>query len=209
MTIKGVVLLVFIFVLVPFVGGRESNMASRSSSTQYFPTGAFDIDRVNSGRATWYANTLVALDEPSLFASRDDKSLQVYRFLWLPSFQLPISVRLTVNPDGTGLIVARSVDTHTGVLGKIASDTGRLVVDKNVVVEKAQVDVFLRELQAFSFWTMPTEIRQSGMDGAQYILEGVRRGEYHVVDRWSPQASTYLGVCKHLIRLAGIGPKLD
>ena len=25
------------------------------------------------------------------------------------------------------------------------------------------------------------------LDGAQWILEGVRNGKYHVVDRWSPE----------------------
>ena len=26
-----------------------------------------------------------------------------------------------------------------------------------------------------------------GVDGAQWIIEGVRNGTYHVVDRWSPR----------------------
>jgi len=127
----------------------------------------------------------------------------------LPSFQLPISVRLTVNRDGSGSIVARSVDTHTGIIGKVPSDTGRHVVDKNIVVAKVDVDALLLELQAFSFWSMPTEERQLGLDGSQWILEGVRRGEYHVVDRWSPQEGAYSDVCKHLIQLAGVETKLQ
>jgi hypothetical protein len=207
MTTKAVFISVLIFVLVTTVGGQESTVASRSANTRYFPAGVFDIDRTTS-RETWYSNTLRALHEPSIFALRDDKSLQVYRFLWLPSFQLPISVRLTVNRGGSGSIVARSVDTHTGLVGKVPSDTGRLNLDKNVVVEKAEVDVVLRELEAFSFWSMPTEERQFGLDGSQWILEGVRQGEYQVVDRWSPEQGAYSAVCKHLIRLAGVETKL-
>lgn len=203
MRTKALLISVWIFVLVTTVAGQESTLASRSASARYFPAGSFDIDR-----GTWYSNTLRALHEPSIFALRDDKSLQVYRFLWLPAFHLPISVRLTVNGDGSGSIVARSVDTHTGLIGKIPSDTGKLILDKNVFVEKEKVEVVLRELQTLSFWSMPTEVRQSGMDGSQWILEGLRQGEYHVVDRWSPQQGTYSDVCKHLIRLMGVETKL-
>jgi hypothetical protein len=31
------------------------------------------------------------------------------------------------------------------------------------------------------------EIRDRGVDGAQWIIEGVRNKTYHVVDRWSPK----------------------
>lgn len=31
------------------------------------------------------------------------------------------------------------------------------------------------------------EIRDPGVDGAQWIIEGVRNKTYHVVDRWSPK----------------------
>jgi hypothetical protein len=26
-----------------------------------------------------------------------------------------------------------------------------------------------------------------GLDGAQWIIEGIKGGEYHVIDRWSPE----------------------
>jgi len=38
-------------------------------------------------------------------------------------------------------------------------------------------------------WKLPT--RQSegiGLDGAQWIIEAVKGGRYHVIDRWSPRA---------------------
>ncbi len=174
-------------------------------SAQYFPSGVFDTS-APSTKGNWYACTLGALNEPSLFALRNDKSIQVYRFLWLPSFHRPISVRLTVNADGTGSIVTRSVDSHAGLLTKPASDTGKVIRDETSVIDEDQVKEVLVRLQGFSFWSMPTEDEQAafGEDGAQWILEGLRRGEYHVVDRWSPKDDSYSALCKYLLHLAKV-----
>src|SRR5262249_54821281 len=81
----------------------------QSQDSRYFPSGAFGPSP-QSFSETWYSSTLRALEEPSLFALRNDPSRRVYRFLWLPSFHRPISVRLTINADGSGSIVTRSVD---------------------------------------------------------------------------------------------------
>lgn len=129
-------------------------------SAQYFPSGVFDIQRPST-RDKWYACTLSALNEPSLFALRNDKSAQVYRFLWIPSFHRPISVRLTINADGTGAVVTRSVDTHAGLLTKPASDTGKLIQDTTTAVDQKQVKEVLEQLQRLSFWSIPTEEEQS------------------------------------------------
>jgi hypothetical protein len=165
------------------------------------------------------------LDEPPLFALRNNRSLQVYRFLWLPSFHRPISVRLTINADGSGSIVARSVDRHTGLLTKVPSDTEKLILDTTSAVDKAQVQDVLGQLQRLAFWAMPTEedqappqtsetahqsptLRVVGLDGSQWILEGVRDGEYHVVDRWSPKENPYSQLCRYLLHLAKVEPAL-
>ncbi len=39
------------------------------------------------------------------------------------------------------------------------------------------------------FWQLPTEETAGviGMDGARWIVEGVKAGRYHLVDRWSPK----------------------
>ena len=42
------------------------------------------------------------------------------------------------------------------------------------------------------YWTMPTvEENSVGVDGAQWIVEGVRNGKYHLVDRWSPDTGAF------------------
>ena len=186
---------------------------------QYFPTGVFDTP--HSFRERWYSSTLSALREPSLFALRNDKSIQVYRFLWLPSFQRPISIRLTINADGTGSIVTRSVDSHAGLLARPTSDTGKLIRDTTIGVDHAQTKEVLAQLQHLAFWSMPTEeeqaappslgavsggrpFRQLIADGSQRIFEGLRDGEYHAVDRVSPDHNSYSRLCKYLFRLGKV-----
>ncbi|MEO8659909.1 MAG: hypothetical protein ABI693_15675 [Bryobacteraceae bacterium] len=36
------------------------------------------------------------------------------------------------------------------------------------------------------FWEMPSHGNLGGTDGAQWIVEDVSEGRYHIVDRWSP-----------------------
>ena len=141
------------------------------------------------------------------------------RFLWLPSFHRPISVRVTINADGTGAIVTRSVDSHAGLLTKPKSDTGKLIQDTTSVIDEMQVKEVLAQLQRLSFWSMPTEeeqvapqseaawrpvLRVVGVDGSRWILEGLHGGEYHVVDRWSPPDNAYSQLCKYLFRLGKV-----
>jgi hypothetical protein len=204
---------------------RPHDLPPAVLSSQYFPAGAFDTS-THSSSDRWYARTLNALEEPPLFALRNNRSLQVYRFLWLPSFDRPISVRLTINSDGSGSIVARSVDCHTGLLTKVPSDTAKLILDTSSDdtasdVDKAHVQDVLGQLQGLAFWEMATEegqaapqasvttphsttLRAIEVDGSRWIIEGIRDGEYHVVDRWSPKENPYSQFCKYLLRLGKV-----
>lgn len=203
---------------VTFSSQSQTIESSHKPNPQYFPSGVFDTS-TPSFNDRWYSGTLSALQEPSLFALRNDKSIQAYRFLWLPSFHRPISVRLTINADGTGAIVTRSVDSHAGLLTKPTSDTGKLIRDATSVIDEMQVKEALAQLQRLTFWSMPTDeeqavpqsdsagrpiVRVVGVDGARWVLEGLRGGEYHVVDRWSPHDNGYSQLCKYLFRLGKV-----
>lgn len=44
-----------------------------------------------------------------------------------------------------------------------------------------------------------------GNDGAEWILEGVNGGRYHVVDRWTPGAGAYREACLYLLKISDLG----
>jgi hypothetical protein len=50
----------------------------------------------------------------------------------------------------------------------------------------------LAALDSANFWNTPTlpdaDENAVELDGAQWIIEGIRNGKYHIVDRWSPEA---------------------
>ncbi len=155
---------------------------------QYFPTGILDKNaQGDQFRANWYSKHLKALREPSLWElSRQDPKAEVYRFLWLRSFHHPIAVRLVVRQNGSGWINSRET------FGKGGFQPGG--IDRYGVswLRKGLTQSFLAAIESGNFWDLPTLADPSEnaakLDGAQWIIEGVRNGNYHVVDRWSPEA---------------------
>jgi hypothetical protein len=142
---------------------------------QYFPS------EFNS---RWYSDHLRALREPSLWeTSKQDAMAEEYRFLYLRSFHHPISVRLVVNPDKTATLTSKETSGQSG-------KPGRLSRNRKNHLTKLQTEAFLAALNRGSFWALPTSLVESNdvvqLDGAQWILEGVAQGRYHIVDRWSP-----------------------
>jgi hypothetical protein len=62
----------------------------------------------------------------------------------------------------------------------------------------------MANLSRIDFWRMETNSGGAGLDGAQWIMEGVHDGRYHVVDRWSPESGAYREACLLFVELAGI-----
>jgi hypothetical protein len=170
------------------------------------PPQIFFPDSANQNQFTveWYSQHLIALEEPSLFEASKDKTLHCYRFLWLRTFDHPIALRLIVDPEGTGLIYVKVADGAGGY------EPGKLITNESVPVTKQNVDKFLLRLNKMQFWNLATRESTKGTDGritistdgAQWILEAVRDGQYHIVDRHSPEKGSYREAALFLIDLA-------
>jgi hypothetical protein len=184
--------------------------------SQYFPPGALNLTPEDSSREVWYGCALTALAEPSLFESKNDKTLQIYRFLWLRTFHHPVSVRLRVDSNGTGIIVTKLSDGAGGY------EPGKLIKNTSIDASQLQVQEFQEQLQKLDFWSMSTELPRASshklasgnsvvtpppVDGSQWILEGLRDGTYHVVDRWSPGNGGYAKLCQYLLQLGMVEEK--
>jgi hypothetical protein len=154
----------------------------------------------NDFTVDWYSKHLKAMKEPSLWKlSEKGRSTTVYRLLWLPTFDHPVSVRLVRRSEGA-VLYAVLLDGRGGY------EPGKIKVNKCKTINGKQWNEFQRLLDKVKLWEMPTELhRLDGCDGDQVILEAVSAGKYHVVDRWSPdREDEYAKLCRYLLTLSGL-----
>ena len=149
---------------------------------QFFPKSSLD-PRGDDFKANWYSAQLRALKEPSLLHLADGPLSHSYRFLWLRTFNHPIAIRIDIKPDGTGTLTIKVASGAGGYA------PGTLIENTSHALSGTQVKTFLALVDRVNFWAAPNPVDdQTGTDGSQWIIEGVRDGKYHVVDRWMPKS---------------------
>ncbi|HRH41771.1 MAG TPA: hypothetical protein PKY82_09020 [Pyrinomonadaceae bacterium] len=163
----------------------------------YFPKGtwkSFDIADLSMNE--WYGKFLKSMDETSLLDVSDNT--EVYRFLWLRSFHHPIFVRIERNGNSIQLF-SKELDGGGGY------EPGKVLRQEHKILDEQQWCGFLNLLGKSNYWQMPVENNEVlGNDGSQWILEGVKDGRYHVVDRWTPKNGEYREACIYLLKLSGV-----
>jgi len=144
---------------------------------QYFPPSVLPS-------ASQYSKYLKAMREPSLWElAQRDSNAEVYRFLWLRSFHHPIAIRVVVRSNGSGWMNARMTS------GRGGAEPGGIRRYSTSWLRKGLTLEWLAMLESTHFWHQPSLLdTNSPPDGAHWIFEGVRNGQYHVIDRWSPAA---------------------
>jgi hypothetical protein len=164
---------------------------------QYFPKGSFGkTEKLSKFSEDWYSKDLRAFDEPSLLEASKDKSRESYRFLFLRSFRHSICIRLDVNTDGSGLLTTKML---SGATGEVKT---RIILNEQEKFTKKQVDWFVSRKQISEFWNQPSFDEQRGLDGEEWIAEGVKAGNYHVAARWSPTEGTAYAIGTLMLRTA-------
>lgn len=170
-----------------------------AEGVKYFPDLAFDAQNdIHKSIAGWYSKHLQAMKEPSLLNASSYDQAHMYRFLWLRTFHKPIALRLQVKPEGHGILTVKVCDGAAGY------ESGNLVIEDMTKLEADDVSSFLSSVEDAKFWNMPSYESEASIvcDGAQWVLEGVRNGRYHVVDRQSPREGTYRDACLMLLRFS-------
>ncbi|MEO0477015.1 MAG: hypothetical protein AAF085_13740 [Planctomycetota bacterium] len=170
------------------------------STTDYFPDLIFsDTPDHHEFVVDWYSKHLRAMDEPSLYDRSQDSEAHQYRFLWLPTWGRPVAVRLELSSDGTGLVKSTILDGSGGY------EPGNIKSETTATINAEKVKSLLEDIESIKYWSMPTRDDRIGTDGEQYILEAIKGGRHHIVDRWSPEdGDSFAEVCQQLIKLAGI-----
>jgi hypothetical protein len=155
-----------------------------------------------------YTNILIALHEPKLYNQPTNK--QIFRFTWVRSFDNPISIRIENDNDKYVLYWKTSNGINS-------NKPGEIVIDKSKELRKVDWQQFNDLLNKIDFWNLNTleferklyddyweYILNQGTDGAQWILEGVEKNKFHVVERWSPENTEYEKCCLYLLSLTDL-----
>jgi len=139
--------------------------------------------------------------QSSFIEKSKNEDFHAYRFLWLRSFHLPASFSLEINNYGSARLTVK------GLLGIGGLYTKELANGKSYKISKDAVKKFLEYLEKSDFWNMTPNEPPRGLDGANWIIEGLKNGKYHIVDRWCPEEGPYREAALYLIELSQL--KID
>ncbi len=181
------------------IGSQKSPLQvspqSNVPAPDYFPPGRND--------AGIFPYVLYNLKEPSLFQAAKNPTAVSFRMsvvgyvtAWM------MSIRLDVNPDGSGQITSATSTWHAAVKSE----------SKNV--SPLEVKEFLQLVDKVGFWSM-TKIEEISelngrkvyiRDGGAWIVEGVRNGSFHYVYGPNPKSGPIMEIVHYLARdLARLG----
>jgi hypothetical protein len=150
-----------------------------SSDAFYYPERALDAQRSDMDESFrhWFTAHLAAMNEPSLSCG-PTKDREVYRVLFLPTFDHPIAIRITDSASG---IVLES----TKLSGMSGYDPGMPLERKRIQLNKRDWNELKSAITTSTFWSATTSAEALiGIDGDQWIIEGRKGREYHAVGRF-------------------------
>jgi hypothetical protein len=166
--------------MLPKLAAFFALVAASSFAQTFFPPGALP-----EASAQRYTQFLRALHEPSLFelASRDPNA-ESYRLLWLRDDDRPASVRFAAKPSGTGWFYRRMTG-GTGATGPSGSRNNGMSWSW-----KSRTASFQKTVADADFWNLASGASNpTGVCRSHWVLEGVRHGEYRVIDHCSPDGN--------------------
>lgn len=166
---------------------------------KYFPPGTF-TSRAADFQVAWYSSDLYQLGEKPLWPPSSENG-RTFRFTHIGAFTGPKAVTLTVLPDGSGTVKMTMVH-QSPEQAKSEQLAAAVPADR--------VSDFLKHLDRAHFWEMPAESQHRGFDGAEWIMEGVQDGRYHIAVRWCPNLyehsqddAAFAEAARFLFQLAG------
>ncbi len=167
-------------------------------SRLYFP----NATRIDSNKCigldslanNWYSKHLTAMNEPILYKGELNK--EIFRFTWLRTFDNPIMIRIEKKNDSINLI-------YKVTNGAGGYEPGEIIINKKKQLTLNDWNKFIHLVDSCDFWTtMPCEKLIEGLDGSQWIMEGVTNKYYQVIDKWTPMEGAYYDCCNYLIELS-------
>jgi hypothetical protein len=193
-----------ILVYLSFTAVSQSKDAkTRDTLFLYFPLknaledSTEQANSLDTFRNVWYSKNLAAMKEPILTNCEED--IDIYRFTWLRTFHNPISIR--VQKANNAFILNVKV-----LRGAKDSNSRRIITSKAFAITPQDWNQIQTKLKQINFWKLPgDDIDFRGFDGAEWILEGSTKDDYHFTTRWSPgKAGDFAKCCLYFLKLSRI-----
>lgn len=138
-----------------------------------------------------YSKFLEVMKEPEFCKQPIPEHTQSYRFMWLPTFEHPVFMRVNVQQDGTALLQVKILSGEGGYdWGHVQTNTTRrLSADEEATLFTTLADI--------GFWNLPARVEfkdpfHTILDGTEWAIEGVRDGDCHAVARYSSPLTTLI-----------------
>lgn len=173
----------------------SAGLAVLAGEPRHFPAGTLDPSSAQSDsfRNAWYSEHLRAMGEPVLDRTRKSS---VYRFTWLRTFHHPVAIRVA-SDAGRFKLVATELDGAGGYV------PGKVLRRQEIELSPTQFNEVEALVRKSGFWELPAHEDTFGLDGSEWIIEGVSGDEYHVVARWTPSSGPTREIGERLLSLAG------
>ncbi len=158
-------------------------------------------EEVAAGAWPRYEEMLQTAREVDWLPRADDHRFEGFRLIWWRSFHERIVIKIEQSPLASPVVAVATLDRlATGGTNELKTTRQRL----SDPLELSQLRALAEEV---GFWAAPAVVARPGwvcVDGARWVVEGVRDGRYHHVDRHCPEddsVAKLLGL--HLIELSG------
>lgn len=151
---------------------------------------------LTANQIEWYARHLSAMKE-SMFCEKPLSKVEEYRFLALPTFGNPILVKVQ-------LTRGRATATVKILSGEGGYEPGSLKEVRSHALDDPITKHLLWLLEDADFWRMPTRIEFPNLivvDGTQWVAEGTKSGNCHIVDRTAPDTGAFNLIAMAFARL--------
>jgi hypothetical protein len=196
-----------LLVIVSIPAGAAANQARyfpKSFHTATERCGWMPWDRpqpiVSDFEDEWYSKHLQASAEPSLYERTLGPTLSNFsaiRFTWLRSFHPTIVIRIEQLNSSAPIMTAKQLSGAGGYdAGKISLKVERRLMPK-------ETNEFKRIYREASVFAQRPVICTLGLDGAEWIVEGVQGKNYRYVSRWSPEDGPVRQLGLAMLKLTG------
>ena len=156
--------------------GKPAQVCDYKGYPECFPT-------IGEVEKDWYPRHWQAADEPSLYELSNAPAATgttTLRFTWLPTFHHPVIVRIERSGKKAQLIAKQLSGQGGDEPGIVEREFSRPLS----TTEIAKLNAILSSTKVLG--QRATECN-GGVDGSQWIVEGIDRNGYHYVNRWSPE----------------------